>query len=542
MRKATLVLAFVNPARLLRREDLTIVRPRVASTRRSDRTVGRLFPHFGRHDAAPDPLLACSLVIVALIVLASGLAASRAAAGPPPYAVPLDPRAKVAPLVTCGDRLPRTGGAAGESYVLPGVPDGMGVMKKDGRIVLLVNHELWAAAGGAAGPVKSGARISELTFDPAFRPLSARLAFDRILEGDPPVPVAPGTRALAKLCSAFLATDRVGFDTPIHLTGEEDDKGFDGRGGVGLALVDRALHTLPAIGRAQWENLVVLPGLGGITAIVCMEDARATGDGLTSQLFLYVGRKDPAAKDAIARNGLRRGKFFTWIADGAKSEADFGSKKPATVTGRWKEVSPEPDAAALEQRARAAGAFGFVRIEDGAADPARPGHFYFATTGQPGTVNEKGRLYRLEFDLSNPAGPTSLAVVLDGSEGVVSPDNIDLNRHGELAICEDPVPDLRGIEGRETSDARLWIYDTHADSLWPVLEVNRDVVTEHFRRSGGGTVFGDAPGSWEVSGVVDAEDILGSGAWLLNVQAHSLKTADKTVLESGQILRLDRRP
>ena len=492
-----------------------------------------------RHDTARFGHQAVAILAVALFLVASR---SAFAAGPPPYAIPLDPRAKIAPLVTCGDRLPRTGGTAAEIYILPGVPDGMGVMKRDGRLVLFVNHELWAGTGGAAGPLRSGARISELTLDAALRPLSARLAFDRIFEGDPPAPAAPGTRVLAKLCSAFLATERVGFDTPIYLTGVEDDKGFDGRGGLGWALVGRALCALPSIGRAHWENLVVLPGTGETTVVVCMEDARATGDGLTSQLFLHVGRKDRSAKDAIARNGLGRGQFFTWIADGARSEADFGAKKPGTVTGRWKQVSPEPDAAALEQRARAAGAFGFVRIEDGAADPARPGHFYFATTGMPGTVNQKGRIYRLEFDLANPAGPTPLSVVLDGSEGVVSPDNIDLNRNGELAICEDPVPDLRGIEGRETSDSRLWIYDTRADSLWPVLEVNRAAVTEHFRSSGGGTVLGDSPGSWEISGVVDAEDLLGRGAWLLTVQAHSLKTTDKTVLESGQVLRLDWRP
>ena len=471
------------------------------------------------------------------------LLAARASGAPasPPYAVPLDARAKVAPLVTCGDRLPRTAGAAGETYVLPGAPDGMGLMKRDGRLVLLVNHELRQGAGGPAGPVKSGSRISEVTFDDALRPLSARLAFDEIFEADPPVLVAPGTRAMGSLCSAFLATDAVGFDSPVYLTGEEASRTFDGSGGLAFALADRRLYALPAIGRAQWENIVVLPGTGRATAVVCLEDAYASGDGLTAQLYLYLGRKDPAAKDAIARNGLRGGTFFTWVADGAKSEADFGTRKPARVTGRWVEVSPAPDAAALDQRSRAAGAFRFVRIEDGAADPdpARRGRFYFTTTGKPGTVNERGRLYRLDFDVANPAGPTSLSVVLDGSEGVVSPDNIDINRHGELVICEDPVPDLRAIPGRDSTDTRLWVYDTRADSLWPALEVNRGPVKKHFRASGAGTVDDDEPGGWEFSGVIDAEHLLGRGAWLFDVMAHSLEPADSTVVQGGQILRLD---
>ena len=31
-----------------------------------------------------------------------------------------------------------------------------------------------------------------------------------------------------------------------------------------------------------------------------------------------------------------------------------------------------------------------------------------------------------------------------------------------------------------------------------------------------------APGAWESSGIVDASEVFGPGAWLVNVQAHTL--------------------
>ncbi|HEY2955569.1 MAG TPA: hypothetical protein VGK89_10025 [Candidatus Eisenbacteria bacterium] len=490
---------------------------------------------------------ACGGAVMPLLALAALLAGCVAGApgAAPPYAVPVDARARVTPLVTCGARLPLTGGAASDTYVLPGIPDGMGLLRRDGRIVLFVNHELRQARGAAAGPVKSGARISELTLEPgrARKPVSGRLAFNEILEGDPPVPVAPGTRAMSKLCSAFLATDRVGFDAPIYLTGEEDTSTFDGRGGIAFALADGRLFALPAIGRAQWEDLVVLPGTGETTAVVCLEDALATGDGLTSQIYLHVGTKDRSARDPIARNGLRDGTFFTWVADRAKSEADFRDKG-STEPGRWVEVSPEPDAAALEERARAAGAFGFVRIEDGAADPSRPGVFYFVTTGEPGTVNPKGRLYRLDFEPASPAGPTPLTIVLDGSEGIVSPDNIDIDRHGRIAICEDPNFDLKKDLGLER-DTSLWFYDIATSVLTRALMIDRDSTRRHFLAADPANHVNaliDHAGGWEMSGVIDAEDVLGPGAWLLTVQAHALVPAAPEVVEGGQILRLEWRP
>jgi hypothetical protein len=53
----------------------------------------------------------------------------------------------------------------------------------------------------------------------------------------------------------------------------------------------------------------------------------------------------------------------------------------------------------------------------------------------------------------------------------------------------------------------------------------------------------DVDGSWETSGVIDAERFLGRGAWLLDVQAHGLviQPSAETV-EGGQVLMLAYEP
>ena len=93
------------------------------------------------------------------------------------------------------------------------------------------------------------------------------------------------------------------------------------------------------------------------------------------------------------------GRVFAFRSDDVTlaSEATL-TAKGASVAGSWVEIDWNQDANAYDAATRAEGAFGFVRIEDRAADPKRPGDFWFDTTGRPGTANPNGRLYRLEYD------------------------------------------------------------------------------------------------------------------------------------------------
>jgi hypothetical protein len=96
------------------------------------------------------------------------------------------------------------------------------------------------------------------------------------------------------------------------------------------------------------------------------------------------------------------------------------------------------------------------RIEDGAFDPQHPNDFYFVTTA--GGNGPGGGLWRLRWDnIENPALGGTLTLLLDGSEGLVSPDNIDIDRKGNLLIQEDPGnnPHVARIMAYRISDGKL---------------------------------------------------------------------------------------
>ncbi len=458
----------------------------------------------------------------------------------PAYAAPADGRAALEILATCGQTFPEG------AYRFPGVPDGMGWFSRDGKTTLFVNHEWPKAAGLPEGPLASGARISELTIE-GGQVTGGRPAIREVWLGEPAVRAENGKVAIAKLCSAYLAGEREGFDPPMFLAGEETSgkDTCDGRGGQAFGLAGGALYALPKLGRAPWENLVVLPGTGAMTAVVGLEDPPATGDGLHAELYLYVGAKDKASADPAARNGLRGGKLFTFVPrDPAQASEAAVKEKGKAVPGRWVEMDSTLPDEALDTAAVAAGAFRFVRIEDGAPDPSHPGTLYFTTTGRPGSANPLGRAWKLEVDPTDPAAGGTISIVLDGTEGIVSPDNVDVNAHGELAICEDPVPSLESLGLKR--DTSVWIYEIATAKLTRVAEVSRAAATAHWLAADPAkNLLGkgdDKAGGWEFSGIVDAEGLFGRGAWLVNVQAHSLLSKDPGLNQGGQILKLVWKP
>ena len=72
----------------------------------------------------------------------------------------------------------------GGTYLFPGVPDGMGWVARDGKVSLFVNHEWPKNAGLAAGPLPSGARISELTLS-GGKVVAGRMAIREVWLGEP---------------------------------------------------------------------------------------------------------------------------------------------------------------------------------------------------------------------------------------------------------------------------------------------------------------------------------------------------------------------
>jgi hypothetical protein len=208
-----------------------------------------------------------------------------------------------------------------------------------------------------------------------------------------------------------------------------------------------------------------------------------------------------------------------------------------TIRGKWVEIpnAEQLNDVQLEAAADAAGAFGFVRVEDGAFSKTDRKDFYFVTTGSgaPGS-NVLGRLYHLQLNPGNPTQPATLTVIYNadqviaaGGDTAISPDNLDVSEE-YVMIQEDGTTQSRAVmaaKGRDGSVWRLEINDNFAAARVAELDPpGRD-----------GIAVG--PGVWETSGIIDMTDIFGPDTWLQVVQAHGPTTAPApNTVEDGQLV------
>ena len=185
--------------------------------------------------------------------------------------------------------------------------------------------------------------------------------------------------------------------------------------------------------------------------------------------------------------------------------------------------------------------FQFVRVEDIAYDK-RAGMdnvVYIVDSGRGRTAAQSldtnfrstnGRVWKMVLDKNDPTKVTSLTVFVEGDDNPVKtlgevhqPDNIETTRTG-LLLTEDPgssqqfTPAQIAADPANATTARLW-YVPFTGAPEVVLKVDQSA-------DGGPTdVDGRAPGNWgawESSGIVDASAAFGPGAFLINVQAHTL--------------------
>jgi uncharacterized repeat protein (TIGR01451 family) len=353
------------------------------------------------------------------------------------------------------------------------------------------------------GPSVKGAFISHylLAGDNASV-LSGDLAFTHVAVWDGAAWVdrtadwQSGAASFTRFCSGYLAGPHSGFDQWIYLTGEENPQAgtFDGLGGLAVAVLNDTAYALTDMGHFAKENVVVLPGTGDKTVVMLLEDGPSS---LDSQLYLYVGAKNPAAADPIQRAGLVGGQlyFFRSTTAGKTDESTF-HKADGTIAGEWVNVASVLNAGEtvrtisddnLNASVKAAGAFNVIRVEDAAYDRNTAGVVYFDTTGSSykhdGThyTNKLGRIYKLVVNPADPAGsPAQLTVLLEGDAGdpIVNPDNLDTNTQGILMIQEDPNAEHNGAGlldglGRDSS---IWHYDLATGRLLRVAEVDQSAV------------------------------------------------------------------
>ena len=461
------------------------------------------------------------------------------------------------PLLTAGDFVPVTDGPA-ERYQMVGIPDGLGTVRGGlGVARVFMNHELnqdvvsHPYADRAA--LQRGAFISEYQLARDGSVLSGRRAFDTVFQDDtmvgPAAETTNATRAFSRFCSGFMAGRKTGFDRPIYLTGEETASGatFNPAGGQTVAVFDREIHALKDFGYFARENTVVAPGTGKRTVAFALEDGPQTPD---SQLYLYVGKKQKAGT-VLQRNGLVGGDLWVFVSDdpARNSEATFDNE---TVHGHWVKLPDAVDAADQEAKADAAGAFEFVRIEDGAFGQSTK-RFNFVTTGESSdpTINRLGVNYRLRFDPNkdpldqNPR----LSVVFNADQidaamedGPFSPDNMD-TLHSLQAIQEDGTAVSRPEMGSRGRDGSVWLVDGAFTSETPTEFPSRTRIAE-LTGSTGGEVdpTPQFPGIWESSGIIDVKPLFKGKrlVFLVDVQAHSSAPPNGVTetVEDGQLLLL----
>ena len=332
---------------------------------------------------------------------------------------------------------------------------------------------------------------------------------------------------------------KVGYTGQLYFGNEED-------GDVGRAFgvtTSGTAQALPRLGLFQWENTIPAPDKSATTLVMGQEDGVA---GDFSQLWVYVGEKQNTG-NAFDRVGLTNGIDFVIdavdesVSTDTEWRATFGTGVAAPVD--LAEIPWDQSGAAQNGQALAQG-LSLNRIEDGYWDPNRPNDFYFLTTegGDQSTTfqytRDGGGLWLLSFqNIEKPEKGATLTLLLDGSEEIGpgepkmnKPDNMGMDRYGNLLIQEDP--------GANAHLARIIAYRVADGAIGVVARFDPSRFTT------GGSQFMTL--DEESSRIIDSEDQLGTGTFLFDAQVHTANglpagTGPNTVeeyVENGQLLLL----
>ena len=355
--------------------------------------------------------------------------------------------------------------------------------------------------------------------------------------------------------------------------------------GVVVALDVRSGEHRPiyGLGRFNHENAVAVPGFH--KPVLLSGDDTFTSGPLTgvfaagevpaqSQVYSYIAR---SARGVLAD----KGDLYAFVSDtpGVKNYYDVAPGSGTVVKGHFIKVPKDiatghnPDGSeikaadkgypappsngswqtdlrstvplgidgpqwVLEYWSDTHGVFQFVRIEDIAYDKRR-GHentVYLVDSGRGRTDAQtldtkfrstNGRVWKMVLDRKNPKKVKSLTVFVEGDDNPVKtltevhqPDNVETTRHG-LLLTEDPGSSQQfpaGDTSANATTARLW----HVP-----FDGTPEVVARVDQSADGGATDVDGrpagnQGAWESTGIVDASAAFGPGAFLINVQAHTL--------------------
>ncbi len=472
---------------------------------------------------------------IATSIAALSTFATPAYAAAPTYMEAVASSATLTPIASAGDMI--------GSYLVPGIPDGLGVIKNGNTLRIITNHE-WSATNAVAagrttaGGLVSGSFLSDMTYDIATQKVTKAVDLFKDVVwynyatgtyGNTPgaptgalVKDAYGTLnhsyLLNRFCSGSLSPAEAFYDKASG-TGIKDalffagEEGSDESRGFATNLTTGQLVQLPALGLAAWENFIPAPTTTKNTVIMGNED----GDAKDSQLWMYMGTKTKTGK-WFEKAGLTNGKSYVLaatadapVANDYEIRAKYGKNKPFAVTFAAVDIKANGKAQNVEANTKG---IELARVEDGHFDPNKPNDFYFVTTqsdsdptglkvvgattpnpATPTVTRDGGALWRLRFvDANKPFLGSTLELLLDGSEDIYmsKPDNITVDGLGNVLIQEDP--------GKNAHLARIVSYRISDGKVGTVARFKADYFTES------GTAF--ITSDEESSGIVEVSNEL----------------------------------
>ncbi len=437
-----------------------------------------------------------------------------------PYLQPIAAGSTLTSIMTAGDAV--------NGYTMAGLPDGLGAFDNgDGTFTVLMNHEMGNTVGAVHAHGSQGAFVSKWVFNKSTLAVVSGADLTQTVNlwtGSTYTAYNAGNTstlaAMTRFCSADLApisayyNSQTGKGTQARIFMNGEETGSEGRAFAHVATGTSAgnSYELPFLGKASWENYVTSPFQQDKTITIGMDDATP------GQVYVYIGTKQTSGSE-IVKAGLSGGKLYGVAVVGLLNE---GSGVPAANSlfnlidlGNVSALS----GATLNANSNNVGVTNFLRPEDGAWDPSSPRDFYFVTTN---SFTAPSRLWRLRFnDILNPELGGTITAVLNGTEGHKMFDNLGINKYGQIMLQEDV--------GGNIHNGKIWQYNVKSASL--SLFAQHD--TTRFITGAPNFLTIDE----ESSGVIDMQEILGPGKWMICDQAH-YANANTALVEGGQLLIL----
>ncbi|WP_179074970.1 SdiA-regulated domain-containing protein [Nostoc sp. C057] len=424
-------------------------------------------------------------------------------------------------------------------YKMAGIPDGLGAFDNgNGTFTLLMSHEISNTLGVTRAHGGKGAFVSSWVINKSD--LSVVNGGDLIKNvynwntATQSSNTTTSTIDFSRFCSADLpsvtayynAATGLGSQERIFMHGEEGGAtgyqlatiatGANKGNSYVLGKFNLSTNASGLTGVGGWENALANPLAQDKTIVIGNNDG---GTGIMSQaVAVYVGTKTNTGSE-IDKAGLTNGTLKFVNVTGNTAEIANTTTRATNIT----------NGAAFTLSGTASTAFS--RPEDGAWNPLNPSQYFFATTDRIDQVSDgvgtqvgRSRLWRLNFtDITNPDAGGTIDLLLDGTEGGNMFDNITPDKFGNILLQEDV--------GGAAHNGKIWQYNIATDTL--KLLAKHDPA-----RFGDIGVSATAPftNDEESSGIIDAQDILGPGWFLLDTQAHYSIPGE--LVEGGQLQAL----